>query len=63
MKKKTGDIVYLFAFFVLQVYTFVGSPTDVVEAALAASRVAYQLIDMARHKGNTKSNINNVDST
>ncbi|XP_046652431.1 formimidoyltransferase-cyclodeaminase-like [Daphnia pulicaria] len=33
------------------VYTFVGSPSDVVEAALAASRVAYQLIDMARHKG------------
>lgn len=29
-----------------------GSPSAVVEAALAASRVAYQLIDMARHKGN-----------
>ena len=45
-----------FLFFIVQlnnfqVYTFVGSPSDVVEAALAASRVAYQLIDMARHKG------------
>ena len=34
-----------------QVYTFVGSPSAVVEAALAAARVAYQLIDMAHHKG------------
>jgi hypothetical protein len=55
IEKKTEDIVCWFDFVVLQVYTFVGSPTDVVEAALAASRVAYQLIDMARHKGNTKS--------
>lgn len=39
-----------------QVYTFVGSPSGVVEAALAASRVAYQLIDMARHKGNNNNN-------
>lgn len=28
-----------------------GSPSDVVDAALAAARVAYQLIDMAKHKG------------
>jgi glutamate formiminotransferase len=53
--KKTKENGNLFFFVLrgLQVYTFVGSPSDVVEAALAASRVAYQLIDMARHKGNT----------
>ncbi|XP_071550093.1 formimidoyltransferase-cyclodeaminase-like [Panulirus ornatus] len=33
------------------VYTFVGNPSDVVEAALNASRVAYKLIDMTKHKG------------
>ena len=33
------------------VYTFVGSPSAVVQAALAASRRAFQLIDMTRHKG------------
>jgi len=34
------------------VYTFVGPPQAVVEAALAAAFKAYELIDMARHKGN-----------
>ncbi|KAK4298910.1 hypothetical protein Pmani_028780 [Petrolisthes manimaculis] len=33
------------------VYTFVGSPNAVVEAALAAARVAYARIDMTKHKG------------
>ncbi|XP_051854270.1 formimidoyltransferase-cyclodeaminase [Antechinus flavipes] len=33
------------------VYTFVGPPEDVVEGALKAARVAFQLIDMSRHKG------------
>ncbi|KAM6224060.1 formimidoyltransferase-cyclodeaminase [Rhynchocyon petersi] len=33
------------------VYTFVGRPEDVVEGALNAARVAAQLIDMSRHKG------------
>ncbi|XP_065196559.1 formimidoyltransferase-cyclodeaminase-like [Sycon ciliatum] len=33
------------------VYTFVGGPEDVVEAALHACRVAHQLIDMSGHKG------------
>ncbi|XP_045615901.1 formimidoyltransferase-cyclodeaminase [Procambarus clarkii] len=33
------------------VYTFVGNPADVVEAALNASKVAYKLIDMTKHKG------------
>eukprot|EP01132_Coremiostelium_polycephalum_P003892 gene3892-4858_t len=33
------------------VYTFVGSPSDVVNGALAAAKVAYQLIDMSKHKG------------
>lgn len=33
------------------VYTFVGSPEAVVEAALSAARVAGQLIDMSRHTG------------
>lgn len=33
------------------VYTFVGSPEAVVEGALAAARVARQLIDMRRHRG------------
>uniref|UniRef100_A0A8D0HTX8 Formimidoyltransferase-cyclodeaminase n=1 Tax=Sphenodon punctatus TaxID=8508 RepID=A0A8D0HTX8_SPHPU len=33
------------------VYTFVGTPDDVVEGALSAARVAFQLIDMSRHKG------------
>lgn len=33
------------------VYTFVGSPEDVVEGALNAARVAHQLIDMGRHRG------------
>src|SRR5690606_32505319 len=36
------------------VYTFVGSPADVVESALAAARVAYRLIDMAQHRGEHK---------
>lgn len=35
-----------------KVYTFVGPPKAVVEAALAAAFKAYELIDMARHKGN-----------
>uniref|UniRef100_A0A2P2HYZ0 Formimidoyltransferase-cyclodeaminase n=1 Tax=Hirondellea gigas TaxID=1518452 RepID=A0A2P2HYZ0_9CRUS len=33
------------------VYTFVGSPSTIVQGALAAARVAYQLIDMTKHKG------------
>lgn len=33
------------------VYTFVGGPEEVVEAALAAARVAYARIDMSKHKG------------
>jgi glutamate formiminotransferase/formiminotetrahydrofolate cyclodeaminase len=33
------------------VYTFVGEPEAVAEAALAAARTAYGLIDMARHSG------------
>ncbi|NXD17452.1 FTCD cyclodeaminase, partial [Nothocercus nigrocapillus] len=33
------------------VYTFVGTPEDVVEGALSAARAAGQLIDMSRHKG------------
>ncbi|KAG7155995.1 Formimidoyltransferase-cyclodeaminase-like, partial [Homarus americanus] len=33
------------------VYTFVGNPTNVVEAALNAAKVAYKLIDMTKHKG------------
>lgn len=33
------------------VYTFVGGPDEVVEAALAAARVAYHKIDMSKHKG------------
>ncbi|XP_041118918.1 formimidoyltransferase-cyclodeaminase [Polyodon spathula] len=33
------------------VYTFVGSPEAVVEGALSAARVAFQLIDMTKHTG------------
>lgn len=33
------------------VYTFVGAPSVVVQGALAAARVAFKLIDMAKHKG------------
>ncbi|KAF6118711.1 formimidoyltransferase cyclodeaminase [Phyllostomus discolor] len=33
------------------VYTFVGSPEDVVEGALNAARAAFRLIDMSKHKG------------
>ncbi|GBL81796.1 Formimidoyltransferase-cyclodeaminase [Araneus ventricosus] len=33
------------------VYTFVGNPDAVIEGALNAARVAYKLIDMAKHKG------------
>ena len=33
------------------VYTFVGSPEAVLEAALNAAKVAFDLIDMRRHKG------------
>uniref|UniRef100_A0A8C3F210 Formimidoyltransferase-cyclodeaminase n=1 Tax=Chrysemys picta bellii TaxID=8478 RepID=A0A8C3F210_CHRPI len=33
------------------VYTFVGSPDAVVEGALRAARVAFQLIDMGKHRG------------
>lgn len=33
------------------VYTFVGDPQAVVEGALAAARVAFQHIDMRRHRG------------
>ena len=34
------------------VYTFVGSPHAVVEAAMNATRVAKQWINMTKHKGN-----------
>ncbi|CAF0742867.1 unnamed protein product [Adineta steineri] len=33
------------------IYTFVGHPQAVIEAALAAGRAAYNLIDMTRHSG------------
>lgn len=33
------------------VYTFVGSPDDVIEAALNAARVAWKTIDMAKQRG------------
>ncbi|XP_053552428.1 formimidoyltransferase-cyclodeaminase, partial [Bombina bombina] len=33
------------------VFTFVGSPEAVIDGALSAARVAYQLIDMSKHKG------------
>ncbi|XP_066478256.1 formimidoyltransferase-cyclodeaminase [Tiliqua scincoides] len=33
------------------VYTFVGNPQDVVRGALNAARMAFQLIDMSKHKG------------
>lgn len=33
------------------VYTFVGTPEAIVEGALNGARVAYQAIDMRRHKG------------
>uniref|UniRef100_A0A8C4W7Y6 Formimidoyltransferase-cyclodeaminase n=1 Tax=Gopherus evgoodei TaxID=1825980 RepID=A0A8C4W7Y6_9SAUR len=33
------------------VYTFVGSPDAVVEGALRAARVAFQFIDMGKHRG------------
>nr|XP_028559086.1 formimidoyltransferase-cyclodeaminase isoform X2 [Podarcis muralis] len=33
------------------VYTFVGSPEDIIEGALNAARTAFQHIDMAKHKG------------
>jgi len=33
------------------VYTFVGSPATVADAALAAARAAYELIDMKKHRG------------
>lgn len=36
------------------VYTFVGDPVAVVEGALAGAKVAYQLIDMTKHKGEHK---------
>ena len=34
------------------VYTFIGTPASVVEAALKLSKVAYDLIDMSLHRGN-----------
>ncbi|XP_042730956.1 formimidoyltransferase-cyclodeaminase isoform X1 [Lagopus leucura] len=33
------------------VYTFVGTPEAVVEGALSAARMAWELIDMSQHKG------------
>ncbi|XP_030066464.1 formimidoyltransferase-cyclodeaminase isoform X3 [Microcaecilia unicolor] len=33
------------------VYTFVGSPNAVIQGALCAARIAFQLIDMTKHKG------------
>lgn len=33
------------------VYTFVGSPQDVVEGALNAAQQAFTLIDMSKHSG------------
>ena len=35
------------------VYTFVGSPEDVVEGALNGAKMARQLIDMTQHRGST----------
>ena len=43
--------VFLFFHSPKKVYTFVGPPEAVVEAALAAAFKAYDLIDMSRHKG------------
>lgn len=36
------------------VYSFVGSPTAVVEGALNAAKIAYKLIDMTTHQGEHK---------
>lgn len=36
------------------VYTFVGTPEAIVEGALNGARVAYQAIDMTRHKGSLR---------
>ncbi|KAI1286440.1 Formimidoyltransferase-cyclodeaminase [Halotydeus destructor] len=36
------------------VYTLVGAPEDAIEGALAGAKVAYQLIDMTKHKGEHK---------
>lgn len=36
------------------VYTFVGTPEAIVEGALNGARVAYQAIDMTRHKGSQR---------
>nr|XP_020670495.1 formimidoyltransferase-cyclodeaminase isoform X1 [Pogona vitticeps] len=33
------------------VYTFVGSPEDIIEGALNAARTAFHLIDMGKHQG------------
>ena len=33
------------------VYTFVGDPDSIVEAALNAAKVAFNLIDMCKHSG------------
>ena len=33
------------------VFTFVGDPDTIVQAALNAARVAFTLIDMRKHKG------------
>lgn len=37
------------------VYTFVGSPSAVLEGALNSARVAFKLIDMKKQKGDFKS--------
>ena len=34
------------------VYTFVGSPENVIKGALSAAKTAFERIDMAKHKGN-----------
>ena len=33
------------------VYTFVGDPDSVVQAALNAAKVAFKMIDMTKHSG------------
>lgn len=42
------------------VYTFVGSPEDVVEGALNAAQQAFTLIDMSKHSGETRPGMRSV---
>lgn len=36
------------------VYTIVGRPSDVIDSIISAAQVAYELIDMRKHKGEHK---------